>query len=996
MKLQFKHQPYQLEAVNAVVDCFHGEPYRTIDNYFSKREGHGRQYEHVECFANPKLMLREADLLKNIQQLQLSKNLPKSDRLQGSKALPINLDIEMETGTGKTYCYIRTLFELNRKYGWSKFIIVVPSIAIREGVKKSFEVMAEHFQQEYGKKARHFIYNSKRLNELESFTADSNINVMIINIQAFNASGKDNRRIYEALDSFQSRPPIEVIAETRPILILDEPQKMEGKKTLDALAQFKPLFTLRYSATHRTEHNKIHRLDAVDAFHQKLVKKIAVKGIQIQGLSGTGGYLYLQEIQISKSDPVALLELEYQLASGEIKRKICKIHKGDNLQEKSNGLAQYRHFVVSEIDARSDTLHFTNGTVLNVGEAVGDLSEETLRRIQIRETIKAHLAKERTLFSQGIKTLSLFFIDEVAKYRDYAQADEKGEYARMFEQEYAVQVADLLTEPNLNRDYADYLQHISANKTHNGYFSIDKKSKRLTDPSVKTRGEEAGLSDDTDAYDLILKDKEKLLSFEEPTRFIFSHSALREGWDNPNVFTICLLKHSDNNVSRRQEVGRGLRLAVNKLGERQDNPNTVHQINVLTVVANESYADFVKGLQSEISETLSRITVFNADFFVGKVLTIEGHKTTISEKYARMLYKYLLKNDFVDDDDQLTAEFHAALDTGTVRLPDELAKYQTAILDLILQNGQSRVPIDNANNVKVNPLNANFTRKEFQALWQKIHHKAVYQVDFDSQELIRNCMQTLDRELNVTPLIYTIKSGEQTEINQFQLQESTTNHYNITAHSNVKYDLVGTLAKNVDLTRKTIASILGGVRAETFAKFAKNPEQFISEATRLIKEQLATMFVEHLTYHQTDEVFDTALFVAEQQIRDFSKVVTGLKKHIYDYANVDSQGIERRFVQELDKDSDVVVYAKLPRGFAIPTPVGEYNPDWAVSFKEGAVKHIYFIAETKGSISSLDLRETEKAKIECARKFFQKISADTVRYDVVKDFDGLMGLVKSA
>lgn len=991
MKLQFKHQQYQLDAVNAVADCFNGEPFRSMQHYFSQKADFQRQQSLDEAFANPQFVLKPEQLLANIQQIQLGKNLPKSDRLVGSTALPINLDIEMETGTGKTYCYIRTIFELNRRYGWSKFIIVVPSVAIREGVKKSFEVTADHFQQDYGKKARFFIYNSKRLHELDAFAADSQINVMIINIQAFNATGKDNRRIYEELDSFQSRTPIEVIAQTRPILILDEPQKMEGKKTLDALAKFNPLFTLRYSATHKTEHNKVYRLDAVDAFNQKLVKKIAVKGITIRGLTGVSSYLYLQEIEISKNAPVAVVELEQKRASGEIKRKICKIKKGDNLFTLSKGLAEYQNWVVSEIDARADKVHFLNGVEIAVGEALGDVTEEMLRRIQIRETIKAHFEKERTLFAQGIKTLSLFFIDEVAKYRDYEQADEKGDYARIFEQEYEGIKAELLAEPYLNRDYADYLQRISAGATHNGYFSIDKKSKRLTDPSVKTRGEDAGLSDDTDAYDLILKDKEKLLSFDEPTRFIFSHSALREGWDNPNVFTICLLKHSDNNVSRRQEVGRGLRLAVNHKGERQDNPNTVHHINELTVVANESYLDFVKGLQSEISETLSRPKTIDMAFFAGKSVEIDGEKITFDNEIAEEIYIQLRQNGFIDKKTKtLTADYDLANEKGDLGLSDELQLYQPAIIALL----GGKVVIENGNKRKTNRLNANFERKEFQALWQKIHHKAIYQVDFDSQELITNCVAELDRHLNVTPLTYTVQRGEQTKLDEFKLEESQTEHYKVAFQSKVKYDLIGSVAKNCNLTRKTVMSILGKIQPAIFAKFAQNPEQFISEASRLIKEQLATVFIDKLSYHTTDEVFDAALFTAEQTLSDFSKVVTGLKKHIYDYVAVDSQGIERDFVQALDVENDVVVYAKLPKGFAIPTPVGDYNPDWAVSFKEGTVKHIYFIAETKGSMSSMELRGTEKIKTECARKFFSKMSQDSVKYDVVKDFDGLMRLVK--
>lgn len=993
MKLQFKHQQYQLDAVNAVADCFNGEPFRSMQNYFSKREELSGQQTLSEAFANPELILQGDNLLTNIQQVQLGKNLPKSDRLQGSKDLPLNLDIEMETGTGKTYCYIRTLFELNRRYGWSKFIIVVPSIAIREGVKKSFEVMAEHFQQEYGKKARHFIYNSKRLHELDAFTADSNINVMIINIQAFNATGKDNRRIYEELDSFQSRKPIELIAETRPILILDEPQKMEGKKTLEALAKFNPLFCLRYSATHRTEYNKIHRLDAVDAFNQKLVKRIAVRGISVRGASGLDCYLYLQEIEISKQDPVAYLEFEQKQKSG-IKRILRKVKKGDNLFELSNGLASYQGLILSEIDARTNKIAFLNGTEITAGEAVGDVTEETLRRIQIRETILAHLEKERSLFSKGIKTLSLFFIDEVAKYRDYSQKDEKGDYARIFEEEYQTAVAELLIEPYLNRDYAEYLQHIQAHKTHNGYFSIDKKSKRLTDPSVKTRGEDAGLSDDTDAYDLILKDKEKLLSFDEPTRFIFSHSALREGWDNPNVFTICLLKHSDNNVSLRQEVGRGLRLAVDKHGVRQDEAATVHDINVLTVVANESYADFVSALQNELAESKSnRTRIFDEAFFLGKVLKLEnGENVTINEQMARKIHRHLFKNDFVDDDDRLTVKFHQAIEQGEFSLPSELAEYKDALLALISQNAEQNQRVENDRTPK-NRLNANFYRKEFQALWKQIHHKAVYQVDFDSQDLIEKAIQALDRELKVEPLLVTVQKGEQNGFDQFKIKEGKTEGYQVRVKNQNRYDLVGQLAKSCNLTRKTIAKILSGIQPFVFAKFAQNPEQFIQESTRLIDEQLATSFIEKLSYHQLDETFDTSLFVAEQSIQDFGRMVK-TDKHIYDYVQVDSANTERQFAENLDQDSDVVVYAKLPNGFRIPTPVGDYNPDWAVSFKEGSVKYIYFVAETKGAMSSLELRGKERVKRDCARVFFNKINQGKVKYDVVDSFKTLLDIVK--
>lgn len=1005
MKLQFKTQQYQTNAVNSVVDVFTGQPYRSLREYRMDM-GNSSQIRmgYYDGFRNAEIIdTVKEELLKNIQKVQANQNLPLSDKVN-TETKTINLDIEMETGTGKTYCYIKTIFELNRQYGWSKFVIVVPSVAIREGVKKSFEITAEHFQQEYGKKARSFIYNSSQLHEIESFSSNTDINVMIINIQAFNATGKENRRIYEELDDFQSRKPIDVLSANHPILILDEPQKMEGKKTLEALAKFNPLMILRYSATHKTEHNKIHRLDALDAYNQKLVKRIAVRGITINGLTGTQPYLYLQQIHISpNAAPTATVELEFKLASGQIKRKICKIGKGERLAEKTD-LSQYEGFTVSEIDANALSVAFTNGTIIHQGEAFGDVTEEQMRRIQIRETIQSHFEKERQLFRQGIKVLSLFFIDEVAKYRDYSQEDSKGEYARIFEEEYQRILADTLTEFHFDPNYLEYLKGISAEKTHNGYFSIDKKSKQLVNPNIKGRGEEAGLSDDVDAYDLILKDKERLLSFEEPTRFIFSHSALREGWDNPNVFVLCMLKHSDNTISRRQEVGRGLRLAVNKAGERQDNPATVHDINVLTVIANESYADFVDGLQKEISSSLSRTTKLDKDFFAKKMLKTEEGNVAISEEMAVSLYRWLLKNDYVDDNDQPTAKLQDAIKTKTVEnFPTALTAYQDAFIELLQSSTGTAdgYPIDNGR-PQANKRNSNFDRTEFKNLWEKINRKAVYQVDFDSDELVRHCVDALNRHLNITELSYSVREGIQkqqiserdlTDKSSFKVEETTNSTYNADLHIATKYDLVGQITAKVKLTRRTVATILSKIEPAIFAKFAKNPEQFISEASRLINEQKAQTVVEKLSYNLLEERFDSSIFTTEQPINDFSKVVKDVKKHIYDYVKVDSD-IERKFVEELDTDKDVTVYTKLPGGFFIPTPVGDYNPDWAISFKEGSVKHIYFVAETKGSLSSLNLKGAELSKIECARRFFQELSNAQLKYDVVTDYRKLIELVR--
>lgn len=1013
MKLKFKTQPYQTAAVQAVIDCFKGQTQQDGGVQYRLDPGAVKQGRHIGstigddvAFRNAKVSLSEQKLLDNIQQVQRLQNLPVSAELVTTKVSKLNLDIEMETGTGKTYCYIKTIFELNKQYGWSKFIIVVPSIAIREGVAKSLEITADHFLEVYQKKARFFIYNSKALHHLESFSSDAGINVMVINVQAFNATGKDNRRIYEALDDFQSRKPIDVISANCPILILDEPQKMEGGKTLDSLVNFKPLMVLRYSATHKTTHNKIHRLDALDAYNQKLVKKIAVRGISVKGLAGTNAYLYLQGIDVStKKPPEARTEFEQKLSNGEIKRVVRKLSKGDNLFVLSNELDQYRGYVVSDINAITDTLSFTNGVELVVGEAYGDVNEATLRRIQIREAIKAHFDKEQALFQQGIKVLTLFFIDEVVKYRDYSTADEKGEYARVFEEEYQLylnEVLDLDETP-----YIKYLKSIAIEKTHSGYFSIDKKTKKQVDPVM---GKKATEADDVDAYDLILKDKERLLSLNEPVRFIFSHSALREGWDNPNVFVICTLKHSDNTISRRQEVGRGLRLSVNQLGDRMDRPSIVHDINVLTVVASESYKDFVAALQKDISESLSaRPRIADKTYFTGKVLNTPEGPITVSDDQATDIEFYLIQNGYVDKKRNITEKYHQAKKDSTLEvLPDELlphAEQVFRLIDSVFTESQLMQPEDGRKAKKLEP-NANFEKQEFKELWTRINRKAAYSVQFNSEELIAKAVQTLDEHLRVTPLQYTIQRGEQTAQltyegmksgNAFVLKTTETEQNTQSIHSAVKYDLIGKLAEGTQLTRRTVACILRGINVAVFAQFKSNPESFIAEAVRLINEQKATVIIEHLAYDPVADQFELDIFTTGQTKQDFSKAGDKLQRHIYDYVLTDSN-IEREFVKELDTCTDVVVYAKLPRGFLIPTPVGDYNPDWAISFKEGSVKHVYFVAETKGSMSSMVLNEIEKTKIRCARKFFDEINKryapENVKYDVVNSFGKLMELVK--
>jgi type III restriction enzyme len=998
-----KVQAFQTNAVEAVADCFESQPFDgglryRIDPGLTPM-GQMARFEFEDGFRNADLVLPLPEILKNIQSVQMRQNLAVSDALKRTPVCDVNLDIEMETGTGKTYCYIKTFFELNRRYGWSKFIVVVPSIAIREGVSQSLTDTSEHFLELYGKRVRSFIYNSKELHNLEGFSSDAGINVMVINAQAFNARGKDARRIYEKLDDFQSRKPIDVIARNRPIMILDEPQKMEGAKTAESLKEFHPLFILRYSATHRQEHNKIYRLDALDAYNQKLVKKIAVRGIALKGQAGTSAYLYLQSIDVSREKaPLARVEMEVRKAGG-IQKETRILSKGDNLHTKSGGLDQYKGFVVADINALDNTLSFTNGVVLIAGDALGDVNETVLRKLQIREAVTAHFEKEQQLFAKGIKVLTLFFIDEVAKYRIYEGSEEKqGEYAQLFEEEYNARLNETLTLENSR--YNQYLRGIASARTHEGYFSIDKKSKRLVNPETGPKSSE---SDDVDAYDLILKNKAKLLSFNEPVRFLFSHSALREGWDNPNVFVIGMLKHSDNTISRRQEVGRGLRLAVNQNGDRMDDPATVHDLNVLTVVASEGYKDFVAGLQKDIAAALSaRPQKADETYFTGKVLRTATGDVPVTPQMAKLLTRYLIKHDYTDTDDRITTTYHEAKQAGTLApLPPELATHLPYVFQLVdsVYSADQMPEIVDERKVKVNPLNANYHKKAFRELWSRIHQKAVYSVHFETVELVAKCVTTLDADLKVAPLQYVVERGEQTKETTyealqagqaFRLEQTQTAQLKSSVHSAVRYDLIGKLAEETMLTRATIGAILGKIKPSVFELYRVNPEDFLRVAARLVNEQKATVIVEHLTYNATDEAYGIEIF-AEKPRNDFSTAVkTNL--HIYDYVFTDSKN-ERDFVALLDSGTEIEVYAKLPKSFSIPTPVGGYTPDWAIAFKQGSVKHIYFIAETKGSLSTMELREIEKSKIECARKFFAKITSDQVKYDVVDSYSKLMELV---
>ena len=1018
MKFKFKIQQYQTEAVEQTVNVFAGQPSKTNAQYrrdLGKTNGRIVYDEEYVGWRNADVELTDKQLLDNIKQMQVDGNIPQSKLLSKPDGLgACSLDIEMETGTGKTYVYIKTMFEMNKRYGWSKFIVVVPSIAIREGVYKSFTMLEEHFMELYGKKARFFIYNSSNLTQIDSFSSDAAINVMIINTQAFNSSFNEEKNvegrkgdaaariIYTRRDDFQSRRPIDVIAANRPIIIMDEPQKMEGVATQKALKNFKPLFVLNYSATHKTSHNCVYALDALDAYRQRLVKKIQVKGITLQNLLGNQSYIYFDSIMLSKNKaPEVKLEIEVKGASS-TRRQICKFSQGDSLFDASH-LQAYKDFVITDINPLTNMVYFMNGDSLHKGEVMGDVSEKQLQRIQVRETIKSHFEKEAMLFKHGIKTLSLFFIDEVANYKGYDEQGEvvKGDLWKIFEEEYGYYLNEHLSL--FEDDYQRYLKRFSASEVHNGYFSIDKKGHAIN--STVARGEDT--SNDISAYDLILKNKERLLSFEEPTRFIFSHSALREGWDNPNVFQICTLRHANSNTAKRQEVGRGLRICVDQQGVRMDKEllgDAVHDINRLTVIANESYSTFADALQKETRDALrERPSVANVAYFEGRKFMVDNEEHIVSQMEATAIINYLYENDYVDDKGNIQQLYHEDLRNGSlaplIKKLEPLGEQIHKLVQSIFDPSAFDDMIEDANKkaeVVNDHLNENAAKEEFKRLWEQINHRYVYTVHYDSEELIKKAIASIDKNLTVTKLKYIVTTGEQGEddVDFTGKQQTRTKELREVSTSDVAYDLVGDIARGATLTRRTVVRILKGINQAKLHLFKNNPEEFIRNVIRLIKDEKATMIVEHISYNRTEQQYDTSIFTNEKSRQSVDNAYEA-KKHILDYVFTDSKG-ERKFAEDLDDAKEVCVYARLPRTFKIPTPVGHYAPDWAIAFNDNmGVKHIFFVAETKGSLRSMDLKGAELAKIECAKKLFNELSTSKVRYHEVTDYQNMLNEINS-
>ena len=1027
MKLRYKHQRFQTEAALAVANAFTGQPKSDGLSDHIVDQGVNQDLFVVKGFGNKNVILAPEAVCENVRAIQTEQGLKPVEQLQQLQGVGTALTIEMETGTGKTYTYIKTMYELNARYGWTKFVVVVPSIAIREGVLKSFESMQEHFAQEYGKRTQYFVYNSKQLSKIDDFASDAGMHVMIINTQAFNASmdeekstdkmekgklkkaDKAARIIFERRDEFGSRRPIDVLAQTHPIMIIDEPQSVLGvdkkNKTRKGIAMFKPLFTLLYSATHRKGdiYNMVYKLDAIDAYNQKLVKKIEVKGIRQIGSTATNGYVYLEEIVIGKGNPQARISFDIKTQTG-TKQVSRLVDERFNLKEQSGGLAEYdNNFIVERIDGRLGIVRFLNGLTLHEGDAVGSVNEDYIRRIQIRETIRTHLERERQLFSQHIKVLSLFFIDHVDSYKLYEGEDSKGKFAKMFEEEYNRVLSEML--PSFTDEA--YLRYLSdprnaASKVHQGYFSMDKKGKVVESKERQGENEER-------AFDLIMKDKERLLSLNEPVRFIFSHSALKEGWDNPNVFQICTLKNSDNETKKRQEVGRGMRLCVNQKGERQDADvlgDHVFDTNILTVIASESYEDFAKKLQTEMAEACAdRPTVITPNLFEDKTYTMEdGTNGNLDINQARAIYNELIRQDYVNDEGTLTARYfddkrNGSLDFGK---SNDMKDSIIAILDTVFT--RSIVKPEDGRKPKLAKFQKdNFAKKEFQELWKRINRRTYYQVNFDTSDLVKKSVKAVDDLLKVTEIRIVVEGGSMEKIRDKESLEAgvamtqgniRTIHLTEAVGKGVTYDLIGQLVSATGLTRKTIVEILKGIKPATFCMFKMNPEEFIIKTARIINDCKALAVIQCIKYEKLNDEFSTDIFTENALRGKLGVNAIESVKSLYDLVVLDSMGTEKNFAESLEHEDDVVVYTKLPRGFYINTPMGKYNPDWAVAFREGSVKHVYFIAETKGTDDlPSDLRGTENSKIECARKHFAAISEKDVIFDVVKNYQKLYDVV---
>lgn len=968
MKLKFDSDlDYQKEAVSSIVDIFKGQSIAQANFTVSGKidEAGTRGMLLTNLGVGNKLELDNEDLLKNIQAIQLKNGLEQSKKLSKDN---YNFTVEMETGTGKTYVYLRTIFELNKKYGFTKFMIIVPSVAIKEGVMKSINIMSDHFKELYDNVIfKAYEYKSQKLDILREFATSDNIRIMVMTIQSFN---KDTNVINIENEKTNGLKPLQFIKDTNPVIIIDEPQSTVGtEKAKDSVKSLNPLCTIGYSATHKDKHNLMYRLDAVDAYERQLVKQIEVASVVTKD-NHNEAYIKLVGVTSKKNTIKAKIEFD-KWEKGTIKRVAKEFKVDDDLYELSGNREIYKGYIITEINAKEgdESVSFVGHNSLSLGEVRGEIDDDVIKRTQIRKTIEEHLNKELKLKQHGIKVLSLFFIDKVSNYRTYDEEGnpKKGKYAIWFEEEYkkAIQL------PKYSNLFKDVDIDTEAESVHNGYFSQDKKG-RLKDTNGTTLADE-------DAYSLIMKDKEKLLSFDSKLKFIFSHSALREGWDNPNVFQICTLNETKSEMKKRQEIGRGLRLAVNQKGERVHGFN----VNTLTVMANESYEDFARKLQNEYEEEEGiRFGIIEKHTFANIIIEKDGEKQYLQQEQSEKIFNCLKDKGYIDDKGKINDSLKQDLKDKKVELPQEFNEYKpqiTAKLEKLSRN----LNIKNANErtkIKLNKrleIDENF-EKEFKELWDKIKYKTTYSVDFKSDELIKDCSEEIQKNIKVNKakLLYT-KAEVGIEKSGANTKEVNRNVLDVEEHQFVLPDIITFLQNETKLTRRTLVEILK--QSKRLDDFKKNPQQFMDEVAKIIKRKMRLKIVDGIKYQKlgNDEYYAQELFESQELYGYLSKNMIQSEKSVYDYIIYDSD-VEAEFAKKFENNEDVQMYVKLPDWFKIDTPLGGYNPDWAVLIEKDGTERLYFVVETKGNILAEELREREYRKIQCGHKHFEALGNGVV------------------
>ncbi|MFV0249309.1 MAG: type III restriction-modification system endonuclease [Tenacibaculum sp.] len=997
MKLKFERNlEYQQEAIKAIADIFKGQEVCKTNFTVAPLQNTDGQASmfNTDLGVGNKLSLLDEELLENVQKIQLRNGLKQTQALTSK-----DFSVEMETGTGKTYVYLRTIFEMNQKYGFTKFTIVVPSIAIKEGTNKSLEITKDHFKGIYDNvNYDFFTYDSSRLEQVRSFAVNDYIQIMVINIDAFRKSFTDPTKetsaniIHRTNDKLSGYKPIDYISSTNPVVIIDEPQSVDTtSKSKEAINSLNPLCSLRYSATHKDKHNLMYKLDSVDAYEQKLVKQIEVASIEVENVHNQA---YIKFLKVdNKKGLRAYVEVD-SFKNRKITRERKWVKQGIDLYEDITKREVYEGYIIKDISAEpgNEYLDFTSRPdFLKLGQVIGSVDDDLIKRKQISKTIEEHLNKELILNQKGIKVLSLFFLDKVSNYRIYDEDGNasNGKYAQMFEEEY-----QKLTKYPKYKTLFEGIKNLEEeiSEIHNGYFSIDKKSKKsnkkdkyeyFKDSSGKTNA-------DNDAYNLIMKDKERLLSFNSNLRFIFSHSALKEGWDNPNVFQICTLNETSSEIKKRQEIGRGLRLAVNQEGERVGG----FEVNTLTVMANESYEDFVAELQKEIEQdTGICFGILKPHTFANLITSSEDeNKKYFGEENSQKLYDYMLKKGYIDPKGKVQDLLKTDLKNNNVKVPKVYEYLKTPIVKT-LKKIAGNLNVKNAKERKHIKINKQiFLSEEFKSLWDKVKYKTTYSVEFDTKKLIKKCAKSIKDNLMTVRGKFVFKKAK-TKITKggIEAKEIATS----TSIVDSKYinlpDIVSYLQNETNLTRKTIVDIL--IDSKCLEAFKNNPQHFIDESITLIKNEMSHFIVDGISYQKIGKqsYYIQKLFENNELIGYLKENLAESTKSPFDHVIYDST-IEKSIVKDFESSNEVKVYAKLPAWFKIDTPLGTYNPDWAVLWNNNTISKLYFVVETKGTLLlDYNLRPAAKSKVQCGKKHFEALGKN-INFEVINNFDNFQNI----